>query len=287
VCIVLLTLSATSRRAPFGFFSALVGVGIGSQSARTALPLLLGLTYIVIWIGSSLVVAGKLTVPYGAALAAAFMAAVLHILIVWLARTGNDLERQLRDLSMSDELTGLHNRRSFYLLGEQARRNARRERRPLSIVFFDADGLKRVNDTLGHDVGSELLATIARLLRGAFRSTDVVARLGGDEFAVAAYGSPADLETVMKRLDDAISATNAVKGVLYQVSLSRGIASTEPQSNEPFAELVDRADAAMYQDKQRRRAPATPPTPPVMSLAGSGSPGHRLGPVRLEAGSRT
>ncbi len=80
-------------------------------------------------------------------------------------------------MSLDDELTGLHNRRGFYLLGEQALQNARRSGEALTVFFFDADGLKKINDTLGHDAGSELLRDIATLLRTTFRASDIVGRL--------------------------------------------------------------------------------------------------------------
>lgn len=122
------------------------------------------------------------------------------------------------------------------------------------MYFSDADGLKKINDTLGHDVGSELLRDIATLLRTVFRSRDVVGRLGGDEFAVIIHGRQAELTPALQRLDDMIEAANGTGSKAYRISISGGGATTEPQSNETFAGLVDRADAAMYHVKRQRRA---------------------------------
>jgi diguanylate cyclase (GGDEF)-like protein len=241
----------------------LVGLGIGSQFARMILPILLALTYALISTGAGLVTSGVLTVPYGAGLTAAGMGGLLHVVVILLARKINDLERALRDLSLVDELTGIHNRRAFYLFGEQALRNARRDARPITVLFFDADGLKKVNDTLGHEVGSQLLVDLAELLRATFRSSDVLGRLGGDEFAVMTREAQAESGTALRRLDDAIEAANAA-GKPYKVSFSVGAATAEPQSDESFAELVDRADAIMYQNKRQRRA--------ARDDAGAGSP---------------
>ena len=149
VCILLLTFVQTSRRAPYGLFSVLVGVGIGSQFARIMLPSAVVLSYLIIRAGERLFASGALTLPYAAAVTASGMAAVFAILVVLLAGKINALETELRETSLSDELTGLHNRRGFYLLGEQALRDARRAGRPVSVLFFDADGLKEVNDSLG------------------------------------------------------------------------------------------------------------------------------------------
>ncbi|MHB8622004.1 MAG: GGDEF domain-containing protein [Sulfuricaulis sp.] len=253
-CLALLTFAQTSRRAPYGYFSVLVGVGIGSQFARIALPISQLLVFLFIGAGESLLKMGYLSLPYAAALTASSMAALLFVLIVLLARKINDLERALRDMSLADDLTGLHNRRGFYLLGEQALREARRAKGPLTVFYFDADGLKKVNDTLGHDVGSELLRDIATLLRTTFRSSDVVGRLGGDEFAVITHGPQNELMPALRRLDDATVVANDSGRKSYRISFSRGGATTEPPNAESFVELVDRADAVMYQDKRQRYA---------------------------------
>jgi diguanylate cyclase (GGDEF)-like protein len=254
VCLALLAFVQASRRAPYGYFSVLVGVGIGSRFARLALPVSQVLVLAFIAVGANMLAAGYLTLPYAAGLTAASLAMVLCLFINLVARRTNDLERELREMSYGDDLTGPHNRRSFYLLGEQAMRIARRDGAPLTVFFFDADGLKQVNDTLGHDVGSELLRDIATLLATTFRSSDVVGRLGGDEFAVVAHGPEAESASALRRLEEATRAANAAGDKPYLLSFSTGGATTEPPGEEAFADLVDRADAAMYLHKQQRRA---------------------------------
>jgi diguanylate cyclase (GGDEF)-like protein len=157
-------------------------------------------------------------------------------------------------MSLSDELTGLYNRRGFLLLGGQALRDARRAGRPVSVLFFDADGLKKVNDSLGHDVGSKLLLDIAALLRATFRGSDVVGRVGGDEFAVITHGRQPDLAPALRRLDDATATPNCADARPYRISLSVGQVTSDPQGEESLTELLDRADAAMYQAKRQRGA---------------------------------
>lgn len=248
-CLALLTFVLANRRAPYGSFSVLVGVGIGSQFARTALPITLLIVFLSISAGTGLLAAGYLTLPYAAALTASSMAALLFFLVVVMARQLNELERKLRNSSLSDELTGLHNRRGFYILGEQALHHARRVAEPLAVLFIDVNGLKKVNDTLGHDIGSELLRDIAGLLRNTFRTSDVIGRLGGDEFAVVCYGRSAELTIVLRRLVEATDVANFGNLKTYQISFSIGAATTEPRSKETFSALIDRADAAMYQEK--------------------------------------
>ena len=96
----------------------------------------------------------------------------------------NQLQQNLRHLSLRDDLTGLYNRRGFQTLAEQQLKQVRRTRRTLSVLFADLDGLKTINDTLGHHVGDSALIEAGRLLTRSFRDTDIVARFGGDEFAV-------------------------------------------------------------------------------------------------------
>jgi diguanylate cyclase (GGDEF)-like protein len=253
ICLALLTVVLTSRRASYGSFSVLVGMGIGSHFARITLPFSVILSYLIIAIGARLLASGTLTLPYASAVTAAGLAAVLIVLVVLLASKINALDARLRDISLSDELTGLHNRRGFYLLGEQALHVSRRAAKPVAVLFVDVDGLKNVNDNLGHNVGSQLLLDIAKLLRATFRGSDVVGRVGGDEFAVITHGSKTDLEPALSRLGDAIKAANSAGDKPYQISVSVGGVTSEPQSEESLAELMDRADALMYQNKRQRR----------------------------------
>ena len=253
ICVVLLTFVQTSRLASNGLLSVLVGVGIGSQFARIMLPSSVLVSYLLVGTGEGLLASGILTLPYAAAVTASGMAALLLILVLLLARKINALEAELREMSLSDELTGFYNRKGLYLLGDQALRDARREARPLTVLFFDVDGLKKVNDNLGHDAGSELLRDIAQLLRQTFRGSDVLGRVGGDEFAVITHGRHADLTSALRRLDDAAEEVNRAGNKPYQISFSVGGATFEPQSDQSLAELLNRADAAMYEQKKQKR----------------------------------
>ena len=253
VSIILLTFVQAGRRTPYGFYSVLVGIGIGSHSARIVLPYSILISWLIIFSGERLAV-NTLNLAYAAALTSATLAALLIILVVLLARMINSLEKQLRDTSLTDELTGIHNRRGFYLLGEQALRDARRSANPATLLFFDVDGLKRANDTLGHDVGSQLLCDIATLLHANFRDSDIVGRLGGDEFAVLTHGPQNDMSSALQRLKEATKTAKKAGNRPYTISFSVGKVMVEPQNSESLDELLARADAAMYRNKRERQA---------------------------------
>src|SRR5580698_1580989 len=252
-CMVFLALAVMGRRARNGFFSVLVGEAIGSQAARITLPFAIVLPFLVVSGSAYSTRANWLSAPYAAALAASVCSVVIFGLIVLMARRINELERELRDTSLTDELTKIHNRRAFYLLGEYALLEARRNGLSLTVLFFDLNGLKQVNDTLGHEVGSRLLVHAADLLRANFRSNDVVARVGGDEFAVVTHSSKDELISALNRLDKSTAALNK-SGNPYHISFSMGEAAIDLESKESFGGLVQRADALMYARKRRKKA---------------------------------
>ena len=164
----------------------------------------------------------------------------------------------IRTMSLTDELTGLLNRRGFVTLAEQQLRSAVRTRNRLWLLFADLDGLKDINDRLGHEAGDRALSEVARLLRaGTFREADLVARLGGDEFAILATEiSRTDGTAILKRLDYAVQRANEAPGRDFTLSLSAGAAVFEPEQPQTLDELIDQADQRMYDAKQSRRAAA-------------------------------
>jgi len=253
-CMSLLGIAVVCRRTRDGFFAVLVGQAIGSQTARVTLPLAIILPFLVMGGSAYATHAHWLSTPYAAALTASVSSILIFGFAVLMARKINDLERELRDMSLTDELTKIHNRRAFYVLGDYALREARRKHRQLTVLFFDLNGLKRVNDNLGHEVGSQLLIEAANLLRANFRSSDIVARVGGDEFAIIGSEGRTELFAALTRLDVATAAANGAPGVPYRISYSMGEATYEPGNKESFVELVERADAMMYERKRRRAA---------------------------------
>jgi diguanylate cyclase (GGDEF)-like protein len=165
------------------------------------------------------------------------------------------MEGELRRLSLTDPLTGLYNRRGFFLLAEQHVKLARRAGREVILVIADLDGLKEINDTLGHQAGDQALVDTADVLRTTFRESDIIARMGGDEFAILLNQGEGAPDTVTARLEDSIERLNTATGRPYTLSMSTGVASLDP-NGESFSldELVARADRALYGDKNRRAA---------------------------------
>lgn len=248
-----LIFAAAVGRLETGVFSVLVGIGIGSHIARLTLPFAVVLPYVLDFAGGVALLRDWLTLPYVAALSSALIAHAFFFLVMAMAWRINGLEQELRAQSLTDALTGLANRRGFDILGEQVWLEARRLEKPVTVMFFDLDGLKAVNDTQGHDAGSQLLADAAHLLRATFRASDVVARVGGDEFAVVTHGEPASLDAALARLDAARRNTN-LQNPRYAIRYSVGVASAVPQQDSGFSALVSRADEAMYTEKHHRKA---------------------------------
>jgi diguanylate cyclase (GGDEF)-like protein/PAS domain S-box-containing protein len=164
-------------------------------------------------------------------------------------------EETIRELSLVDELTGLRNRRGFLELGESQLSLARRLGRSAVLHFADLDGLKRINDELGHAEGDRALADFADALRATFRETDIIARLGGDEFVVLALEAP-DIDTAasVARLEEHLDQFNRSAQRPFRLAASMGAAQHGPESTESLTALLDRADASMYQVKLRHRA---------------------------------
>jgi diguanylate cyclase (GGDEF)-like protein len=161
---------------------------------------------------------------------------------------------RLRAMSISDELTGLHNRRGFLMLAEQHARVAQREGVPFAVVFLDLNGLKTINDTLGHDAGDQAIRATAKVLRTTFRDSDILSRLGGDEFvALLVNTDPSKHDTIAARVRQGLIAHNAHEVQAQHLSLSIGISFFDPEHPLPVAELMVEADRLMYAEKRERR----------------------------------
>lgn len=161
-------------------------------------------------------------------------------------------EAQVRHLSLTDELTGLNNRRGFYVLGELALEVARRNGTIAWLIFLDLDGLKQVNDHWGHEAGDRAIAAAATLLRETFRTSDVVARIGGDEFAILAMtNTETPTRTLCDRLQSQVRHYNQAHVHPFQLALSIGVECC--QRDDQLADVLGRADAKMYVAKRQKR----------------------------------
>ncbi len=160
------------------------------------------------------------------------------------------IQEQLRNLSLTDELTGLYNRRGFMAFGEQHLKLAYRARRGFLLFFLDMNRLKLINDTWGHPVGDAALQQFAGVLRQTFRDADIVARTGGDEFTVLCVEAATEQAAVMERLYQNIARFNAQHTLPAVLSYSIGCASYDPDDPCSLSELMQRADRAMYLQKR-------------------------------------
>ncbi|MBD2676526.1 MULTISPECIES: sensor domain-containing diguanylate cyclase [Nostoc] len=158
-----------------------------------------------------------------------------------------------RQLSLTDELTGLHNRRGFFLLAEQQLKIAHRMKLLCWVIFIDLDGLKQINDTLGHDVGDALIIDAGRLLKQSFRKSDIVARLGGDEFIVFISSYFKDAENIQTHLQTNIANFNQQQNRSYEISMSMGIQRYSPETNMSLEQLIAKSDELMYAHKRLKR----------------------------------
>jgi diguanylate cyclase (GGDEF)-like protein len=164
---------------------------------------------------------------------------------------------RLRNLSLTDGLTGLNNRRGFMILATGLLKFARRAGHPLSLLYIDLDSLKHTNDTFGHAEGDTVLTHFSEILTKTFRDSDVIGRLGGDEFVVLTVDTTEnDLVSIQARLQNNVDAYNlqAVRG--YALSFSLGIIRVDVESTLTMEALLSQADAAMYKHKQGRKRTA-------------------------------
>jgi diguanylate cyclase (GGDEF)-like protein/PAS domain S-box-containing protein len=164
------------------------------------------------------------------------------------------LEEEILSLSLTDELTGLYNRRGFTLLAEQEVKLAHRMKRAMLLFFGDIDNLKIINDTWGHAEGDLVLKKISAIIKENFRDSDILARFGGDEFVVLAVDASKECAEMIKdRIQAVLQARKPIEGESYHLSLSLGVTRYNPDAPVTLDELIAQADAQMYQEKQARK----------------------------------
>lgn len=179
---------------------------------------------------------------------------------VWSAVKHALLERELRYLALTDDLTCLFNRRAFFAAATHQLKLALRNGQTLHLFFCDLDNLKRVNDTFGHRDGDLALVRAADAIEEAFRDSDILARIGGDEFAILAVtGSEECAHRLVERLHHSLKKSNACEP-RYTLALSVGVARFDPKRPVSLGELLSEADKAMYQHKRTKLQVSAPPS---------------------------
>jgi len=167
---------------------------------------------------------------------------------------------ELKNQAITDFLTGLFNRRYFFEIAQKEFSKALRYERPLSVIIFDLDLFKNINDTYGHAIGDQALAQIGNLLRNTIRDVDISARYGGEEFIILlpemdCENTEAAAERLRKKIQD--TPIN-VEGYLVWMTISAGVASTataiaKPTSVKSIDQLISKADQALYRAKRAGR----------------------------------
>lgn len=165
-----------------------------------------------------------------------------------------DLNRRLEQIALTDDLTGLPNRRSAMAELRRCWAASDRHKQPMACLLVDVDYFKRINDTHGHDTGDEVLRAVADRLRAAARKNELVCRLGGEEFVVLCeFTDRAAAETCGERLRAAIEAAPvAFDGFRHGVTVSVGVAGRTEATRHP-EQLLKAADQAVYRAKQAGR----------------------------------
>ncbi len=163
-------------------------------------------------------------------------------------------EKKLHALSITDELTGLYNRRGFFALAEQHLKQSMRDKKGYFLILIDFDGLKFINDNFGHNEGDMVLIKTANILKESYRESDIIARIGGDEFIVLANETPeTNIETITIRLKDNIKAYNNSKSRNHEISLSMGMINSNHEQVYNLEQLIAKADKLMYKQKRKKQ----------------------------------
>jgi len=208
-----------------------------------------------IWLGSPQDSGDLLSLPYGALLLAQISPLLLVAYITTMLSA--DIRRafgHVKQLSETDELTGVLNMRAFATMAERVAHQAERYARPFSLLMIDSDSLKQVNDAFGHEAGNRLLRQAVDCIQNQLRQTDLVARYGGDEFVALLPETPCSgAAGVAERIRRTVEATPLVtreKEVTTTVSI--GIACY-PSHGIDFETVLEKADQAMYASKSGAR----------------------------------
>ncbi len=165
-------------------------------------------------------------------------------------------QKELKNLSLTDDLTGLYNRRGFLTMAEQQIKLERHEgtARGLNLMFADLDGLKKINDMYGHEAGSDSIIEFSKVVKTVLRSADLVARWGGDEFVILTIGSKDEHISVMsRRINEKLDEYNAASGKPYTLACSIGVAPVPTDGIRTLESIIAEADEAMYTEKRRRK----------------------------------
>jgi diguanylate cyclase (GGDEF)-like protein/PAS domain S-box-containing protein len=164
-------------------------------------------------------------------------------------------EAQLQRMSITDELTGLFNRRGFLAIADQQIKLACRKKDDIFLLYADFDNMKWINDTLGHQTGDNALIETADILKRTFRQSDLIGRVGGDEFIVLItdHENKNPLKKIMARFEKKIATANGLQDRNYKIMLSIGIVHYDHDEACSIDDLMSKADSQMYEKKRAKK----------------------------------
>jgi diguanylate cyclase (GGDEF)-like protein len=196
----------------------------------------------------------RLIILLSAVLLIGLLIAITYFMTLSLARDLKNAQARLQTLALTDELTGLNNRRQVMARLEEEFQRAVRLGESICLISLDIDHFKDINDTYGHPFGDLVLRRVAERIQGSIRTYDIVGRVGGEEFLVVAPASPAqEAVSLAERIISAISKEIVGKGaVRVMVTASAGVAVISPNDTD-IEDLIRRADLALYQAKEEGR----------------------------------
>jgi diguanylate cyclase (GGDEF)-like protein len=168
---------------------------------------------------------------------------------------GAMIEQEIKSIQMAtlDDLTLISNRRGFLTLAEHSQNVCRRKKVSMSVILFDLDKFKFINDNFGHHEGDFVLKEFAGVMRSVLRESDIIARLGGDEFVVMVTATTDEqIAIILERFKTAINAKNREINKPYDIEYSAGVASFSCDNEKSLEEMIAEADAAMYEKKKEK-----------------------------------
>ena len=164
------------------------------------------------------------------------------------------VEREMSSLQMAtmDELTNISNRRGFMMLAGYSLHFVARHKIPLSLIFFDLDKFKEINDHYGHAEGDTALVAFANVMKMTCRESDIFARLGGDEFVVLLTNTPMFFaEDFIKRFQESLDKLNRTEKRAYNIAFSHGIVLFDAEKHSRVEQLLEDGDMLMFKEKNQ------------------------------------
>ena len=161
---------------------------------------------------------------------------------------------KLEKLYVRDTFSGIYNRNGFINATDSIYRQCVENKTPIMLMFIDLDGLKRINDTYGHDMGDKAISSIANVLREVCTRNEVFCRFGGDEFII--FASDADdyyASELTARINESIGEINRGGSTPFELSASTGYVIAVPDADSDLFKFVMQADKKMYIDKRRKK----------------------------------